>query len=83
MKTETEKGTYVYYKPGEDHKGRPTWTLHNKRSDAQIGNIGWYASWRRYIFVPLENACFDAYCLREIASFLDRKTKGDKAGAAQ
>jgi hypothetical protein len=36
-----------------------------------LGEISWYARWRRYAFYPDAGNLLDAECLREIAKFLD------------
>ena len=36
----------------------------------ELGEIKWYASWRRYAFYPKENTIHERDCLRDIAQFL-------------
>lgn len=49
-----------------------TWTVCSKGGD-QLGEIHWFASWRRYCFMPLAYTVFDGVCLREIAAFIGRQ----------
>ena len=44
-----------------------------------LGMIGWYAAWRRYCFQPIEECVFDPECLRDIAAFMEERTKEQKA----
>ncbi len=44
-------------------------------NDAYLGNIKWYAPWRRYTFFPENNTLFDSNCLNEITSFIDNEMK--------
>lgn len=45
----------------------------------ELGTIGWYPSWRRYVFFSDGEALFDAACLREIADFCEQQTGVHKA----
>lgn len=47
---------------------------------AELGEINWYAPWRRYVFLPNANTLFDAGCLREIVAFLDRLMAARRTG---
>jgi hypothetical protein len=49
------------------------WSVHNKITDARIGQISWYAGWRRYAFWPSEMTVFDFGCLNQIAEFIERE----------
>lgn len=35
-----------------------------------LGEIRWFAPWRRYVFFPVPNTLFDSGCLKEIANFI-------------
>lgn len=39
--------------------------------DLDLGQIHWYAPWRRYCFFPYGNTLFDASCLREITTQIE------------
>ena len=53
-----------------------------ERADyAELGIVRWYTYWRRYCFFPSEGTIFDAACLREIATFCDEQTRGQKEAA--
>jgi hypothetical protein len=36
-----------------------------------LGQIRWYAPWRRYAYFPVKNTLYDAGCLKEIVQFID------------
>jgi hypothetical protein len=50
-----------------------------------LGDVSWYAPWRRYVFFPGAETLFDAACLKEVTAFIDRLMKYRKAekGAMQ
>ena len=43
-----------------------------------LGDIKWYASWRRYAFYPNEETVYEKDCLRDIANFLAMATQEHK-----
>lgn len=45
----------------------------NTRGD-NLGVIGFYPKWRKFVFEAQPNTVFDADCYREIADFLDKRT---------
>lgn len=36
-----------------------------------IGEIKWYAQWRKYAFYPQNNTVYEQDCLKDIAQFLE------------
>jgi len=48
------------------------WAILN--GDIELGNVSWFANWRRYTFSPLPGRTFDAECLTEITWFLGKVT---------
>lgn len=36
-----------------------------------LGEVKWFARWRRYAFFPEHDTTFDAACLQEITAFID------------
>lgn len=44
-----------------------------------LGTIKWYAPWRRYCFFPKPEVLFDAKCLQEIISFIDKQMEERKS----
>lgn len=39
--------------------------------DNSVGEIRWYAPWRRYVFYPRAACLFDQSCLDDISAFLE------------
>ena len=42
-----------------------------RKDDLRLGQIEWYAAWRRYCFFPCGATLFDSSCLKEIMDFID------------
>lgn len=47
-------------------------------NDLWLGQIKWYAPWRRYVFFPARASLFDASCMREIVSQIESLMKQRK-----
>jgi len=45
----------------------------------ELGEVRWYAPWRRYAFYPVGGTLYDAACLAELAAFCQRQTEVRKA----
>ena len=58
-----------YTKPGMKTK---VYDVFNKENKSYLGRIGWYPSWRKYTFAPSAGAVFEATCLADITSFLNK-----------
>lgn len=41
---------------------------------AVLGDVHWYAHWRKYCFFPKEGSLFDAGCLMDISEFCAEQT---------
>lgn len=48
--------------------------------DEFLGEIKWYANWRRYLFFPDAECKFDAICLKKIADFCSNLMEERKKG---
>jgi hypothetical protein len=66
--------------------GRRTraWTVVTKDSGEALGLVDWYGAWRCYVFTPtLEvETVYEQRCLRDIADFVEARTKEHKAARA-
>ncbi len=40
-----------------------------------LGDIRWFASWRKYAFFPLGGTVWEQDCLREVADFCERQSR--------
>lgn len=56
------------------------WTVHAWADGAILGDIRWYAPWRRYTFSSLVDAVFDKACLEDVCIFLAWKMSEHKGG---
>lgn len=55
------------------------WSADSKGDASVLGEVRWYAPWRRYTFQPSEGTIFDAACLDEITVFLHERMAERKA----
>ena len=46
---------------------------------AYLGEVKWFAHWRKYCFFPSRDTVFDQGCLREISDFIEHETAAHKA----
>lgn len=46
-----------------------------------LGEVRWYARWRKYSFFPADGCLFEQTCLREIADFIEATTHIHGAGS--
>lgn len=60
--------------PGSRRKTR-TWHVVAKESGFVVGRIAWYTPWRKYAFEPIRSAVFEQDCLRDIADFIEQRTR--------
>jgi hypothetical protein len=54
------------------------WEVRSAHTDILLGNIAWYAPWRRYTYQDKGQNIYDATCFREIADFLDTQMEARK-----
>lgn len=51
------------------------WLVENSRNGGLVGIIKWFGKWRKYAFFPEAETCFEEVCLREIAEFIEARTR--------
>ena len=76
--------------PRDPKKKTLTWTVvpnkdnedGSEASYVELGEVRWYASWRRYCFFPNEGTVFEQDCLRMIAAFCQRETRAHRITSA-
>jgi hypothetical protein len=72
--------TYIEVKTVKKPSDKPVgktyiWEVHAKENpNIFLGEIKWYAKWRKYAFFPVDKCLFEEVCLIEIADFLDEAT---------
>lgn len=59
-----------------------TWWVRSEDGQDFLGEVKWYAPWRKYAFYPAAITIFEQDCLRDIASFIEEKTKEHRAKKA-
>jgi hypothetical protein len=64
---------------GEQFSGKPIYWVTNLKSGPAIGQIFWYAAWRRWTARFDPDSVWSADCLRDVASYLEQLNKAPKA----
>ena len=66
---------------GESPSGKTSlFYVENSREGGRLGNIRWYAPWRRYVFYPEPDTLWDSSCLMEVMQFLNVLMAERRAG---
>jgi len=74
------KGSFIYFSNlgtmvGADNKPRLTNIYEVLTEDnTKLGEIRWFARWRKYCFFPWTETVYEETCLGEIAEFIKRET---------
>jgi hypothetical protein len=65
----------------EDRKRTREWLVKPTYSEERrgLGEIRWYAPWRRYCFYPYVGTVFEEKCLRNIAEFCEQQTQEQRS----
>jgi len=71
QKTKTSYIRFVEW-PNPAQRKTKVWEVES-RSGASLGEVKWYAPWRRYCFEPL-SCILDPSCLRVISFFCEAET---------
>lgn len=58
------------------------WEVHNTRGDL-LGRVMWLSGWRKYVFAPVFPTSFEEDCLRELASFVEARTREYRCNGVQ
>ncbi len=51
------------------------WEVRTADHRTLLGEVRWFAQWRRYSFFPQAGRVFEATCLRDVANFCERETQ--------
>jgi hypothetical protein len=72
--------SYIQFVRRGDSKSGLTkiWEVCTYDGQYRLGDIQWYAPWRRYVFYTIDERSFDARCLRDIAEFIEREMENRK-----
>jgi hypothetical protein len=65
---------------GTSQSGRTCiWSIKANDGNFLLGEVRWYAPWRKYAFFPEPNTLFEPDCLRDIADFCAKQTDAHRA----
>lgn len=57
-----------------------TWEIWSLDEASHIGQIRWYAPWRKYCFFPASQSVWEQDCLRFVAEFVEAETVKHRKG---
>lgn len=57
-----------------------TWEVWSLDEASHIGQVRWYAPWRKYGFFPSSYTVWEQDCLRFIAEFIEQETEKHRKG---
>lgn len=68
-----------FFETGASPSGKTAvWAVMTMSGDEQIGEVRWFARWRKYAFYPKAHTVFEEDCLRDIAAFCELVTQRRK-----
>ena len=50
------------------------WIIETKDGQELLGDVLYHTGWRRYVFYPMGDTCYEPVCLGEISLFLREQT---------
>lgn len=59
------------------------WEVRARQGNVVIGWICWSTGWRRYVLQPRMLTDFEQECLRDIANFIEDRTRAHQAARAR
>jgi len=68
-------GTYINFIEITPNPKTKVWEVVTKEEDNFLGIIKWFGRWRKYTFMPSSNSVYEEVCLREIADWIECRTK--------
>lgn len=54
------------------------WSVISRNNNRTLGQVQWYAQWRRYCFFPAISCIFDQTCMQDISEFCKGRTDEQK-----
>lgn len=70
--------------PKISHSGKTMqWVVHAVEGGEALGVVSWFGRWRGYAFHPLQGTVFEPTCLRDLADFVQEKTREHHAAVAE
>ncbi len=61
---------FIEFVKGEEEFGRPTYSIRNLKSGAELGQVGWYPPWNRYAVHFEDMSVWSDDCLADVREFL-------------
>lgn len=76
--------TYVTFRYIGIALGQKTgrWHVLSTESGDILGHVKWFGRWRRFAFFPEAETVFEQDCMRDIAEFIEARTKEHRAAKA-
>ena len=71
MKDNRWQGKWIYIDLLTKSKSGKTNIYQVISNGIHLGDIKWYAPWRKYAFFPQEKTLYEQDCLKDIAKFLE------------
>lgn len=84
-KDRVQTGSFIHFNEQPHLDRRPHKTRRRSVTSLYgdpLGQIKWWSPWRRYCFFPNPDTVFEQVCMREIADFVENKTREHKATVA-
>jgi hypothetical protein len=66
-----------------EEKKTDIWEITSIQSGETLGEIRWWGSWRKYVFVPNNGSIFDIGCMKEIIEFINQEMLARKTQSNQ
>jgi hypothetical protein len=65
----------VVYKALSPSRRTKIFSVVNKQSGIELGEIRWFGHWRQYVFFPSGQIALSSGCMTDIAAFCTSETK--------
>ena len=59
------------------------WTVRSTAGGSTLGEVRWFAPWRKYAFYVASGCLFEEDCLRDIADFVETVTREHRTNLSQ
>lgn len=66
------KYKWIHFTFQHDTGKTKVYNCYNTEYNSLLGQVKWYAGFRKYSFFAAPNIVFETQCLKDIASFLDK-----------
>lgn len=75
MTTETK---HLRIEEGPAKPKTRTWHVFSRHTSDLLGEILWFGRWGKYCFFPCSNTLYEQDCLRDLAAFVEARTREHK-----